>query len=108
MEIRERDAALLGLLAAGLVLHAGAVVLLGRFPPSGLFEAAFTMVPALVHAGALGVLLRAGDRRAVAVSCAVQWAVVGFTLPAYLLGLAFAPAAAMLTLAVRRADPDAA
>ena len=84
--------------AGGAGLHLLAVALLGRWPPGLGFEALFETVPPVLAVVAAVVLLVRGDRRPLAVACFWTWAAVAFTLPAYGLGLAFVPGAALMSL----------
>lgn len=105
MPLPRRDVAIdAALVLAGLALHLLALVLLDRFPPSSGFPFLFEGTPVLACAGAL-IALALGEPRGVGAAATVQWMVVGFTLFAYPLGLAFVPAAVVLTLAVTRPGP---
>lgn len=92
--------ALLASLAAGVQLAVAAAV--GRFPPEADLSLLFVAGPALLAALAAVALLFLGDRRPLQVACVYTWLMVLFTLPAYFLGLAWAPAALVLTAAALR------
>ena len=103
------DAGLVSL-AAGVHLAMAAVV--GRFPPEVDFSMVFVALPATLAAVAAVALLVAGKRRPLMVACVYTWLIALFTLPAHFLGLAWVPAAALLTTALLRprlssARPDA-
>ncbi len=87
--------------AAGAGVHLLAVALLGRWPPGLGFEALFETVPPVLAVVAAVVLLVRGDRRPLVVACFWSWAAVAFTLPAFGLGLAFVPGAALMSLPFR-------
>ena len=91
--------ALLVLAAAGLHLFAAAR--LDALPPSGVFESLLVGLPLVAHAAAV-VLLVLRDRRGLQGACLLEWLVVLYTLPASFLGLAFVPAALVLSLALAR------
>ena len=75
--------------------------LLGRWPPGLGFEALFETMPVVLAVVAAAAVHLRGDRRPLVVAVFCAWAVVAFTLPAYLLGLAFVPAAVLLSLPFR-------
>lgn len=101
MHLRRDDLLDAGLasLAAGVQLAMAALV--DRFPPQLDMSLLFVGLPALAAAAA-AVALLAGERRVLQGACVYTWLMAVFTLPAYGLGLAWVPAALLLTLAVAR------
>ena len=103
MRLPDRDSqidAALASLAAGVQLAMAA--LKDRFPPELDLSLLFVGLPALLAAVAAVVLLVHGDRRPLLVACVSTWLAALFTLPAYGLGLAWVPAALVLTVALAR------
>ena len=92
--------ALLASLAAGVHLAMAGVV--DRFPLEADFSLLFVGLPVLLAAVAAVTLLVNGDRRPLQVACVYTWLAAVFTLPAYFLGLAWIPTAAVLTVALLR------
>lgn len=93
------DAAL-AVVAVGL--HLGAAAYLDRLPPRGAFELVLVGLPVLAGVAAVLALVVRSDRRVLQGVCVLQWLLVLFTLPAFGLGLAFAPSAVVLTVAALR------
>lgn len=105
MRLPARDSLLdagLASLAAGV--HLAMAGLVGRFPPEPELgvELLFVGLPVLLAATAAVTLLVNGDRRPLQVACVYTWLAALFTLPAFFLGLAWVPTAAVLTLALVR------
>lgn len=90
------------LVAAGLGLHVAGLALLDRLQPGvGLIGLLLVALPAVFALAAVVGLVR-GDRRPVQVAATYAWLVVLFTLPAFGMGLAFAPGAIVLSVAALR------
>lgn len=96
------DAVDAALALAGAGLHAAAAAYLDRLPPGLGLDLLLVVLPVLLCVGAAVALAVRGERRPLQVACTLSWLLVLFTLPAYFLGLAFVPAAAVLSVAVFR------
>lgn len=103
MSTRRRDHLIDAAIAlAGVGVHVVAVILLDRFPPSSTLEYLFVGLPiALGLVGAVALAVR-GERRPQIAACGWTWTMALFTLPAFGLGLALMPGAALMTLPVLR------
>ncbi len=98
-----RDDALDAALAAAAVgVHLAAAALLDRLPPGGGIDLLLVVLPVLAGLSSVLALLLRSDRRLLQGTCVLEWLLVLFTLPAFGLGLAFVPAAAVLTVAALR------
>ena len=102
MTSRRADVVDVALLAGSLGAFLVAAAVLDILAPTGIFEWLLVGVVSLAHVGAAALLLAPGDRRAVSALCLAMWLLVLFALPAYFIGLYFAPSALLLTLALYR------
>lgn len=91
-----------GLALGGVALHLAAAAYLDRLPPGLGLDLLLVVLPVLLGVGAAVVVALRSDRRPLQVACTLEWLLVLFTLPAYFLGLALVPAAAVLSVAVFR------
>ncbi|MCW2613635.1 MAG: hypothetical protein JWN08_629 [Frankiales bacterium] len=96
------DAVDAALALAAVGLHLGAAAYLDRLPPDLGIDLLLVVLPVLLGVVAVVALLVRADRRPLQVACTAEWLLVLFTLPAFGLGLAFVPAAAVLSVAVLR------
>lgn len=90
------------LIAAAFSLHLLACAGNGILRPVGAFETGLLVLPLVAQALAAGLLLVRRDMRGLQGACLFQWLVVLYLLPAHFLGLAFAPSALALSLALAR------
>lgn len=95
------------LIDAVLVLAALAAFLVASrqlevLPPGSAFEWLLVAGVTLAHLVSLGLRVARRDRRPLGATCVLVWLLVLFALPAYFIGLYFAPCALLLTLALYR------
>lgn len=102
MERRRDDLLDAGLASLAAGVHVAMAALVGRFPPGPGVSLLFVAVPAVAAIGGAIALLVVQDRRLLQGACVYTWLMAVFTLPAYGLGLAWVPSAAVLTAAVAR------
>lgn len=102
MDRRRDDLLDAGLASLAAGVHIAMAGLVDRFPPVPDLSLLFVGVPAVAAIGAAIVLLVVGDRRLLQGACVYTWLMAVFTLPAYGLGLAWVPSAALLTVAAVR------
>ena len=88
---------------AALGVHVAACSWLGYLPPNRVFEVLVTALPTLLAVVAVAAaVVRPGERRPLQAAALLEWLLVLFALPANFVGLLFAPAAALLSVALSR------